>query len=587
MDSSPLARLPAELRQTIYELVLTMAWPTIFFEQTNFRRKIRYVLRTRPFEKLPHHYDPWGTLATRGHRNNLAIIRTCKQVHREAAHAVFSCNEFRLTLRTSSVPEEIRYSDLNKVAKILMARFLATIRGNSPKAIEIAYDKPFLLKHLNFDSDWDDHWSDLRALLLELRPLAARLPGCDLRVNLTMDTPKLFHDGEEYGYRGDNTLLNCLIRVRDPVLSIENIEARVKQRTLAVQRPHLAEDDRRLHERWYMRDREEAFLDPDEVEAVCQLLGVLKADYQKEMWPASEGATVSHAQVADDTRRHLIPKVPLPSATSVATPQDASHLASTNTGRYRGALTGHHSYDIASGLSHELQRLSILQKDRHAPSMPTPSPVTPPKSKISSLVATKRYRSFHDTFASVDLDDDDPEDDTNFAMAMAMAMASNIVNAAGSSCDGDLDDVWPGRAPVSQSKPTGGPGTSEELFLTAFAEAEHANMSVSAPLAKAYRVAMVFTSLAEAQTSPTQLIFDIGNEQPHFGAEFTRLAPTTLARRRERSRTSLKWMTPWWVKLKLHGTITMWQGEVRNGVWEGVLKWKGPNGMPPTSEVAA
>ncbi|KAK4954650.1 hypothetical protein LTR10_008083 [Elasticomyces elasticus] len=585
MDSSPLARLPAELRQTIYELVLTMAWPTIFFEQTKLRRKIRYVLRTRQFEKIPHHYDPWGTLATRGHRNNLAIIRTCKQVHREAAKAVFSCNEFRLTLRTSSVPEEIRYSDLNKVAKILMARFLATIHGNSPKAIEIAYDKPFLLKHLNFDSDWDDHWSDLRALLLELRPLAARLPGCDLRVNLTMDTPKLFHDGEEYGYRGDNTLLNCLIRVRDPVLSIENIEARVKQRTLAVQRPHLAEDDRRLHERWYMRDREEAFLDPDEVEAVCQLLGVLKADYEKEMWPASGGATVSHAQVAAGTIRYVSARLPLSSVTSVATPQDASHLASINIGQQTGALTGYHSYVIASGLSQELQQPSILQKDRHAPSMPTPSPVIPPKSKISSLVATKRYRSFHDTLASVDLDDDDPEDDTN--IAMAMAMASNIVNAAGSSCDGDLDDVWPGRAPVSQSKPTGGPSISEEPFLTALAEAGHTNVSVSAPLANIYRVAMVFTSLAEAQTSPTQLVFDIRNEQPNFGADFSRLAQTTLARRRERSRTSLRWMTPWWVKLKLHGTITMWQGEVRDGVWEGVLKWKGRHRMQPTSEVAA
>ncbi|KAK5721119.1 hypothetical protein LTR15_007083 [Elasticomyces elasticus] len=585
MDSSPLARLPAELRQTIYELVLTMAWPTIFFEQTKLRRKIRYVLRTRPFEKIPHHYDPWGTLATRGYRNNLAIIRTCKQVHRDAAHALFSCNEFRLTLRTSSVPEEIRYSDLNKVAKILMARFLAAIRGNSPKAIEIVYDKPCHLKHLNFDSDWDEHWSNLRALLLELRPLAARLPGCDLRVNLTMDIPKLFHESEEYGYGGDNALLNCLIRVRDPVLSIENIEARVKQRTLAVQRPYLAEDDRRLHERWYMRDREEAFLDPDEVEAVCQLRGVLKADYQKEMWPASEGATVSHAQVAAGTIRCVSTRLPLSSVTSGATPQDASHLASINIGQQTGGLTGYHSYVIASGLSHELQHLSILQKARHALSMRTPSPVIPPKSKISSLVATKRYRSFHDKFASVDLGDDDPEDDTKFAMAMAMA--SNIVNAASSSFNGDLDDVWPGRAPVSQSKPTGGPGISEERFLTAVAETEHANMSVSAPLAKVYRVAMVFTSLAEAHTSSTQLIFDIGNEQPNFGAELTRLAPTTLARRRERSRTSLRWMTPWWVKLKLHGTINMWQGEVQDGVWEGVLKWKGPNGIPPTSEVAA
>ncbi|KAK4896689.1 hypothetical protein LTR27_005283 [Elasticomyces elasticus] len=584
MDSSPLARLPAELRQTIYELVLTMAWPTIFFEQTKPRCKIRYVLRTRQWEKAPHHHDPWGTLATRGHRNNLAIIRTCKQVHREAAKAVFSCNEFRLTLRTSSVPEEIRYSDLNKVAKILMARFLATIRGNSPKAIEIAYDKPFHLEHLNSDSDWDDHWSDLRALLLELRPIAKSLPGCDLRVNLTMDTPELFREGEEYGYGGANALLNCLIQVRDPVLSIENIEARVKQRTLAVQRPYLAEDDRRLHERRYMRDREEAFLDPDEVEAVCQLLGVLKADYQKEMWPASESALVSHARAAAGTIRYVSARLPLQSVTSVATPQDASHLASINTGNYLGALTGYPACAIGSSLSYELPQHSTFQKHRHAPLMPTPCVAIPQKSEISSPVATKRYRSFHDTFASLDLDDKDSEDDTIFAMAMA----SNIVNPAGTSCDGDLDDIWSGRAPASQSKPIEGPGISEEAFLTALAEAGHANVSVSAPFANIYRVAMVFTSLAEVQTSPTQLVFDISNEQPNFGADSSRLAPTTLARRRERSRTSLRWTTPWWVKIKLHGSITMWQGEIRDGVWEGVLKWKGPNGMPPTSdEVAA
>ncbi|KAK5684679.1 hypothetical protein LTR17_027143 [Elasticomyces elasticus] len=535
-------------------------------------------------EKAPHHYDPWGSLATRGHRNNLAIIRTCKQVHREAAQAVFSCNEFRLTLRTSSVPEEIRYSDLNKVAKILMARFLATIRGNSPKAIEIAYDKPFHLEHLNLDSDWDDHWSDLRALLLELRPIAKSLPGCDLRVNLTMDTPELFHEGEEYGYGGANALLNCLIRVRDPVLSIENIEARVRQRTLAVQRPYLAEDDRRLHERRYMRDREEAFLDPDEVEAVCRLLGILKADYQKEMWPASEGATVSHARVAAGTIRYVSARLPLTSVTSVATPQDASHLASINTGSYLGALTGYPECAIVSSLSYELLQQSTLEKHHRAPLMTTPSPAIPQKSEISSLVATKRYRSFHDTFASVELDDKDPEDDTIFAMAMA----SNIVNAAGTSCDADLNDIWSSHAPVSQCKPIKGPGVSEEAFLTALAKAGHANVSVSAPLANIYRVAMVFMSLAEAQTSPTQLVFDISNEQPNFGASFSRMAPTTLARRRERFRTSLRWMTPWWVKLKLHGSITMWQGEVRDGAWEGVLKWKGHSGVPLTSdEVAA
>ncbi|KAK5677861.1 hypothetical protein LTS10_009744 [Elasticomyces elasticus] len=399
-----------------------------------------------------------------------------------------------------------------------------------------------------------------------------------------MDTPKLFHEGEEYGYGGANTLLNCLSRVRDPVLSIENIETRVKQRTLAVQRPYLAEDDRRLHERWYMRDREEVFLAPDEVEAVCQLLGVLKADYQKEMWPGSDGTLAWHAQVAADTRRHLLPKLPFPSVTSVPTPQDASHLASINTGRYLGALTDYPPCAIASSLSYELLQHFTLHKDRHAPLMPTPSPAIPQKSEISSLVATKRYRSFHDTFASVDLDDKDPEDDIIFAMAVA----SNIVNAAGTSCGGDLDDIWSSRAPVSQSKPIEGPGISEEVFLTALAEAGHANVSVSALLANIYRVAMVFTSLAESQTSPTQLVFDIGNEQPNFGADFSRLAPTTLARRRERSRTSLRWMTPWWVKLKLHGSITVWQGEVRDGVWEGVLKWKGPNGMPLTSdEVAA
>ncbi|KAK5738763.1 hypothetical protein LTR17_005698 [Elasticomyces elasticus] len=73
MDSSPLARLPRELRDTIYEQVLRHEYP----------------LRLSRMEK--GWWNRYGDIV-----NSLGILRVCKQLYAEAALSLYSTNTFNL-----------------------------------------------------------------------------------------------------------------------------------------------------------------------------------------------------------------------------------------------------------------------------------------------------------------------------------------------------------------------------------------------------------------------------------------------------------------------------------------------------------
>ncbi|KAK5704759.1 hypothetical protein LTR17_021624 [Elasticomyces elasticus] len=78
MDSSPLARLPRELRDTIYEQVLRHEYP----------------LRLSRMEK--GWWNRNGDIV-----NSLGILRVCKQLYAEAALSLYSTNEFDLCMSYS------------------------------------------------------------------------------------------------------------------------------------------------------------------------------------------------------------------------------------------------------------------------------------------------------------------------------------------------------------------------------------------------------------------------------------------------------------------------------------------------------
>ncbi|KAK5121479.1 hypothetical protein LTR85_005312 [Meristemomyces frigidus] len=77
MDGSPLARLPAELRNYIYELCYTQ------------RDSIRFSTRSR--SPTLHRLSPMP-------RHTLALSHTCKQSHGESAKLFYGCNAFRIEM---------------------------------------------------------------------------------------------------------------------------------------------------------------------------------------------------------------------------------------------------------------------------------------------------------------------------------------------------------------------------------------------------------------------------------------------------------------------------------------------------------
>lgn len=76
MDHSPLARLPPELRNKIYEIALTQEKPVARFHP--------YISRAR--DHCTH---------------RLALTRTCKQIHAESSQLFYSCNTFKLIAQSS------------------------------------------------------------------------------------------------------------------------------------------------------------------------------------------------------------------------------------------------------------------------------------------------------------------------------------------------------------------------------------------------------------------------------------------------------------------------------------------------------
>ena len=81
MENSPLRKLPAELRNQIYELVLTEKYPIVTSKGLDYRRQITYL----------------------GKRHQMGITRTCKEIHAESANLFHALNTFVLQISQYSL----------------------------------------------------------------------------------------------------------------------------------------------------------------------------------------------------------------------------------------------------------------------------------------------------------------------------------------------------------------------------------------------------------------------------------------------------------------------------------------------------
>ncbi|KAK5713800.1 hypothetical protein LTR17_017484 [Elasticomyces elasticus] len=167
MDNSPLARLPRELRDVIYEMVLRQEKPISFNYQSRSGEKSRY---------LHAHLDDCHALA---------ITKTCKAVHAETSQLVFSCNILQMKSTAYEKRDEILhvrqgvFEELTKMVALIGFKNAAVMKG-----IEI----------------WVGHvyWpSSVEAIMREYRYIASRyLPG--LKVMAIVELP-IWVPGRSYG----------------------------------------------------------------------------------------------------------------------------------------------------------------------------------------------------------------------------------------------------------------------------------------------------------------------------------------------------------------------------------------------------
>ncbi|KAK5746217.1 hypothetical protein LTR17_000951 [Elasticomyces elasticus] len=196
METSPLNNLPGELRTQIYEFALSRPSPLIITSYPTSRRaKTKYVLGTKAYDE--------EDLS----RNLQALTTTCKQIYHEASSIIFRCNDFRLDVHHSTFSDRVGEW---KTVRIHANRLITAIRpehGNIPSALEAS-----------------------KVVLRDLRNIATSLPGCDVRilVSVSMDRCYAGHDGGGLCTWGD---YDCImtVHVQTVAASLATFAAQIRQ----------------------------------------------------------------------------------------------------------------------------------------------------------------------------------------------------------------------------------------------------------------------------------------------------------------------------------------------------------------------
>lgn len=198
MDASPLGRLPAELRNRIYELVLTLP-TTIEIDPTipnDKRSKASSLLRSRP--------------------NVFALVKTCRQVHSESNLMIYANNTFD-------------FSNVARPAKSLR-RFVnfAYLIGSTKKAalssIQFRVDGASL-----FVSQENDPFT----MVADIKRMSTTMSDCTFHVSFARVTEKSEESAWKYVSFKDQKILEA---------SRERVEHKLeawKQRLLTSTNPYV------------------------------------------------------------------------------------------------------------------------------------------------------------------------------------------------------------------------------------------------------------------------------------------------------------------------------------------------------------
>ncbi|KAK3719148.1 hypothetical protein LTR37_004712 [Vermiconidia calcicola] len=145
MDNSPLAKLPAELRNRIYLLALRNEQPIIVVVRSG----------GRPQEAYRRLYEL---------RTPQALTLTCKQIRNESINMFYSANAF--DIRTST-----------KQAALCLTRFCSMIRETDMKAL-----RSITLSALTFKAGWntEDFLMDFVDYVIEIHQASKRIPNSSI-----------------------------------------------------------------------------------------------------------------------------------------------------------------------------------------------------------------------------------------------------------------------------------------------------------------------------------------------------------------------------------------------------------------------
>ncbi|KAH9811726.1 hypothetical protein Tdes44962_MAKER05874 [Teratosphaeria destructans] len=158
MDSSPFGRLSAELRNHIYELVLTSPRPIALVTVRNHSSTALSTELQRLRKRI-------------GHTKRTGLTATCSTIRRESTRMFYAANSFELTIPIPQIA----------TGRQRLEAFLSTIGWSNAAALRSIIVRIEDVKQEDTDRSFSP-FADLPALVDDLRELGARYPNCAIVV---------------------------------------------------------------------------------------------------------------------------------------------------------------------------------------------------------------------------------------------------------------------------------------------------------------------------------------------------------------------------------------------------------------------
>lgn len=214
MDALPLGRLPAELRNEIYELALSLGRPIpVWYQHVTQDGTETQTLELR---------------TTSDFLSTLALTTTCRQLRRETADMFFACNAFSLEVRKCTSARgrhSLFHHNVKSRASNLADLLVSSINAkydNAPKAIVL----PCVI-HESTSNWYIVEQLELSGLLLSSHHIAGILPACNVHVFVSI----IDRAGEnDRGLNNTSSIYNCAIRPHEAKVSLKTCAAFVESK---------------------------------------------------------------------------------------------------------------------------------------------------------------------------------------------------------------------------------------------------------------------------------------------------------------------------------------------------------------------